>query len=321
MEFRPSYDRPTGTKAPDHDGVSAFRTCEQRPEWAPSIPRDQRCSHEPGVMPGPPLAAFQRHGSYTPAQLPSIRGHCMTGHQSRVQVLRPPGLPLTCSPRMTRAPLGFNPRLRTHASRTHARTPGQGQASSTSLGLHPRHLPHARPPICESTRNCATSRRTHNAVWRYAFALGRENVLPAALGRTGGNNIPKAASLAQSATGLAVIAAYALTGQNPMARLFFWLGTTGGLLGMLRTAKRRRKCSESRRNGNFRRRAKVIGLPHRHVKPRRPWVVWQGMASGVPAMDNTDDQSGAGRGGAGGVRWAGLAAITLHQLVLVPTDT
>ena len=58
----------------------------------------------------------------------------------------------------------------------------------------------------------------HNAVWRYAFALGRENVLPAALGRTGGNNIPKAASLAQSATGLAVIGAYALAGQNPMAR-------------------------------------------------------------------------------------------------------
>ncbi len=34
----------------------------------------------------------------------------------------------------------------------------------------------------------------HNAVWRYIFALGRENVLPATLGRTGGNNIPKAAS-------------------------------------------------------------------------------------------------------------------------------
>ena len=50
----------------------------------------------------------------------------------------------------------------------------------------------------------------HNAVWRYMFALGRENVLPAALGRTGGNNIPKAASLAQSVTGLAVIVVYAL---------------------------------------------------------------------------------------------------------------
>ena len=69
----------------------------------------------------------------------------------------------------------------------------------------------------------------HNACWRYAFALGRENVLPAVLGRTGGNNIPKAASLAQSATGLVVIAACALSGQNPMARLFFWAGTTGGL--------------------------------------------------------------------------------------------
>ena len=68
----------------------------------------------------------------------------------------------------------------------------------------------------------------HNVVWRYMYALGRESVLPAALGRTGGNNIPKAASLAQSVTGLAVIAVYALAGQNPMTRLFFWLGTTGG---------------------------------------------------------------------------------------------
>ncbi len=68
----------------------------------------------------------------------------------------------------------------------------------------------------------------HNTVWRYIFALGRENVLPAALGRTGGNNIPKAASLTQSLTGLAVITGYALAGANPMTRLFFDLGTTGG---------------------------------------------------------------------------------------------
>jgi hypothetical protein len=68
----------------------------------------------------------------------------------------------------------------------------------------------------------------HNTVWRYIYALGRENVLPAALGRTGGNNIPKAVSLAQSATGLAVITAYALAGWSPMAGLFFGLGTTGG---------------------------------------------------------------------------------------------
>jgi len=63
----------------------------------------------------------------------------------------------------------------------------------------------------------------HNVVWRYMYALGRENVLPAALGRTGSNNIPKTASLAQSATGLATILAYAALGWNPMTRLFFWL--------------------------------------------------------------------------------------------------
>jgi amino acid transporter len=69
----------------------------------------------------------------------------------------------------------------------------------------------------------------HNSVWRYVYALGRENVLPAVFGRTGTNNIPKAASAAQSATGLAVITGYALTHQDPMTRLFFWLGTSGGL--------------------------------------------------------------------------------------------
>ena len=68
----------------------------------------------------------------------------------------------------------------------------------------------------------------HNVVWRYTFALARERLLPAALGRTGANSVPRAASLAQSATGLAVIVFFAATGQDPMARLFFWLGTTGG---------------------------------------------------------------------------------------------
>jgi amino acid transporter len=68
----------------------------------------------------------------------------------------------------------------------------------------------------------------HNCCWRYLFALGREGVLPAALGRTGGNSIPKAASLTQSATGLVTIVVYAAAGWDPMTRLFFWLGTTGG---------------------------------------------------------------------------------------------
>jgi amino acid transporter len=68
----------------------------------------------------------------------------------------------------------------------------------------------------------------HNAVWRYTFAISRERVLPAFLSQTGANSIPKAASLAQSLTGLAVIAIYAVGGWAPMTDLFFWLGTTGG---------------------------------------------------------------------------------------------
>ena len=68
----------------------------------------------------------------------------------------------------------------------------------------------------------------HNACWRYAFALGRENVLPGSLGRTGTNGVPKTASAVQSAIGLIVIVLYAAAGWNPMTDLFFWLGTTGG---------------------------------------------------------------------------------------------
>lgn len=70
----------------------------------------------------------------------------------------------------------------------------------------------------------------HNTVARYTFALGRERVLPAFFGHTRARSgAPKSGSLAQTAVGLIVIAAYALAGWDPMVQLFFWLGTTGGL--------------------------------------------------------------------------------------------
>jgi amino acid transporter len=78
----------------------------------------------------------------------------------------------------------------------------------------------------------------HNAVGRYMFALGRERVLPAPLGRTEPRSgAPRTASLAQSAIGLGVIVVYALAGWDPMVRLFFWLGTSGafGVLCLLAT--------------------------------------------------------------------------------------
>jgi hypothetical protein len=150
LVFRPSYDRPTGAGAPDHDGVSVFRTCEMRPEWAPSLPRDRRCSHGPPNLLArrlPPLCGtgpvprYRRH----PSGVPSSRG---INEGSRDSPARPS--PHLWPPDDSGA-LGLYPGLRTHASWTRARTPGRGQASSTSLELRRRHLRHVGPPICEFT--------------------------------------------------------------------------------------------------------------------------------------------------------------------------
>ncbi|MDG4829997.1 APC family permease [Solwaraspora sp. WMMD1047] len=70
----------------------------------------------------------------------------------------------------------------------------------------------------------------HNTVARYMFALGRERVLPAGLGRTTmRGNAPAAASLVQSGIGLVVIVVVAVGGWDPLVHLFFWAGTSGGL--------------------------------------------------------------------------------------------
>jgi amino acid transporter len=70
----------------------------------------------------------------------------------------------------------------------------------------------------------------HNTTARYMFALGRERVLPAALGRTSRTTgAPRNASLLQSVVGIAVIVAYAVAGWDPIVQLFFWGGTSGAL--------------------------------------------------------------------------------------------
>jgi amino acid transporter len=70
----------------------------------------------------------------------------------------------------------------------------------------------------------------HHMVARYLFALGRERVLPAALGRTNHRTgAPKAGSLVQTSSALVVLVAYALSGLDPTVYLFGWLTTLGGL--------------------------------------------------------------------------------------------
>ncbi|MDG4765538.1 APC family permease [Solwaraspora sp. WMMD406] len=70
----------------------------------------------------------------------------------------------------------------------------------------------------------------HNTVARYLFALGRERVLPAALGRTNRRTgAPKLGSLVQSTLAVTVIVTYAFAGLDPITHLFFWMTVTGGL--------------------------------------------------------------------------------------------
>ena len=73
----------------------------------------------------------------------------------------------------------------------------------------------------------------HNAVARYAFALGREGVLPSVFGRVNSRTgSPWVASVTQSVLALGVVLIFAIAAANPVLTLFTWL-TNLGALGVL----------------------------------------------------------------------------------------
>ncbi|WJV49792.1 APC family permease [Streptomyces flavofungini] len=86
----------------------------------------------------------------------------------------------------------------------------------------------------------------HNVVARYAFAMGREGLLPAAFGRTNSaSGAPGTGSLLQTAISVSVVIAFALTDDAPagdptapVLRLFTWGGNVGalGVLLLMATA-------------------------------------------------------------------------------------
>ncbi|GIF15637.1 APC family permease [Actinoplanes teichomyceticus] len=71
----------------------------------------------------------------------------------------------------------------------------------------------------------------HHTVARYALTVAREGVLPPALARTR-DDVPVAASLAQSGLALVVLLVFAALVLNPTTDLFFF-GTVSGGLGVL----------------------------------------------------------------------------------------
>jgi hypothetical protein len=108
------------------------------------------------ALPQPAPAAFSDGQSCTPLEHPPD-GDRDNGTSSRVHVLHPSGLPLACSPRMGRGPLGFTLGFRPRGYPR--RPPGQGRASSTSSELHRRHQPTSSPmsPLMRAT-SCRTAR-------------------------------------------------------------------------------------------------------------------------------------------------------------------
>jgi amino acid transporter len=89
-----------------------------------------------------------------------------------------------------------------HAGKSHVVAAAAAQDPGLLFGLGSNGLSQAAQ-LLFLTSLFAAALAFHNCVWRYIYALGREGVLPAFLGRTGPNSIPKAASLAQSLTALA----------------------------------------------------------------------------------------------------------------------
>ncbi|GAA2413234.1 APC family permease [Streptomyces coeruleofuscus] len=77
----------------------------------------------------------------------------------------------------------------------------------------------------------------HNVVARYAFAMGREGLLPAAFGRTSGTSgAPGTGSLLQTVVAVVVVAAFAIADDKPagdptapVLHLFTWFGNIGAL--------------------------------------------------------------------------------------------
>jgi hypothetical protein len=94
---------------PDPDGVATFRAHELRPGWVPSLPRGLRCPHGRQVIPGrrtPPCSG----PSLYPRPATHHRRLLITRHHQGFTVVHPSGLPLACSPRVEREPLGLSPR-------------------------------------------------------------------------------------------------------------------------------------------------------------------------------------------------------------------
>lgn len=163
----------------------------------------------------------------------------------------------------------------------------------------------------------------HQGVARYVFALGRERILPAVLGRTWQRTgAPVGGSVAHSLLAFAVVAAFALAGRDPMLELFTWLsyvaavgvlllmtGTCAAVVGFFRRRARERRLALERKRRERRRRRKGRPTPPPEPIPDLTETLWQRRTAPVLAgaallavtavtVFNADSVLGAARGSA-----------------------
>jgi hypothetical protein len=134
--LRSAYRQATGCRPRTMTGFPCFARARRGRVRAPSIPRGQRCLHGHVCVPCPPPAALQRPVPVTPVSRPVPE--CLSHEASaRVHWRSPlPAIPLACSPRTEREPLGF-PRA-SHPA-------GQDPAAHAGAGTGLRHWPGITP--------------------------------------------------------------------------------------------------------------------------------------------------------------------------------
>jgi amino acid transporter len=119
--------------------------------------------------------------------------------------------------------------MEAHSGRSHVVAAAAAQGPGLLYSLSSNNALAQTAQVLFMTSLFAAALSYHNVTWRYMFALSREGVLPAALSRTSRSSIPRAASLIQSVSGLAVIVVFAVAGWSAMNGLFFGGGAMGGL--------------------------------------------------------------------------------------------
>ena len=109
-ELGPPHGRLTEPRVRTPNGVTAFRTHELRPGWAPSLPRGRRCSSRTGATSRPAPAASLRLVPFPPPTVPPARMLLNEASTKGSHVFARPVFPSPVAARMERAAASAFPR-------------------------------------------------------------------------------------------------------------------------------------------------------------------------------------------------------------------